>query len=292
MTGKSALVPVTAVLAFAALASFASFGAVADEGARGDAGATPAAAAMRFSLELGAEHFRWQEFDDQGIRLLSEHGLRYAADAALHNFTRVDTGPLFMVTLRGYGGSVDYDGQDTSRRFVGTRTVYGGYGAEAAGGYRIVRASAPLSFDLTAGLGMDRWERSIRGGINAAGLAVAGFVEDYTITYARLGVALGHAGALHGRLNVGFRLPLRNVEDVVIGGEDIELRPGKQGTAYAAYRLSLLPHASGEPFGAYLRFSYDSYRFARSPSRVAGSLAVWQPESDMDVLGIALGFSY
>lgn len=285
--GTPALVPAGLVLAV-----LIAFPAGAEEEVPDDA-LPEAPPGVRLALELSGEQFRWQEFDEQGTRLLSEHGLRYGVAASLHNFAREDTGVLFAVTLRGYVGTVDYDGQDTSRRFVGTRTSYGGYGLEAGGGYRLAGPSMPLAVDLTAGLGLDRWERDIRGGTNAAGFTVAGFVEDYTITYLRLGLGLAlAAGALPGHFGVGFRLPLITDEDVVVSGQTIELEPGRKGSTFFTYKVSLAPDRDGEPFGTYLRISYDSYRFTRSASRPVGSLAVWQPESDMDVLGVAFGFSY
>ncbi len=248
---------------------------------------------LRLALELGAEHFHWREFGDDGRRLLTEQGPRYGAAVSLHNLMRREEGVLFALTLRGTTGVVDYDGQDSGGRFVASETAYGGYRLEAMGGYRFEPATAVRFFDVAAAVGLDRWERDIRSSRNAAGAAVSGLVEDYRIVYARFGIGAAHAGGpMPGYLSAGVHLPLSTRERVTVAGTPVTLAPGRDPSLFLAYRLSLRPADDGAPFGTYLRISYDSYRFKRSPVRAAGDLSVWQPESDMDVFGIALGFSY
>lgn len=257
------------------------------------AGDLPTALTPRLAVELGVEAFRWQEFDDAGQRLLTEQGPRYSAALSLHNLARPQRGVLYALTLRGTAGTVDYDGQDNSGRFVATETSYGGYRLEAMGGYRFEPTMGARFFDLVAAIGFDYWERDIRSSRNAVGAPVSGLSEDYGVAYARLGIGIAHEGGpAPGHLGAGVHLPLSIRERVTVSGAPLRLEPGRGGALFLAYRVSLRADASGEPFGTYLRVSYDGYRLGRSPARAVGELAVWQPESDMDVFGLALGHSF
>lgn len=260
--------------------------------------ASPAAAdapgvadgSRRIALEFGGEAFRWQERDAAGRRLLGEHGLRWTLGASVDNFHRRAPGPLWDLGARGYLGRVEYDGQDTGRRFVATTTSYTGIAAELVGGWRL--SGAPVTVDLLGGVGVEHWRRDIRGASNAEGLRVAGFIEDYTITFGRVGLGLTHEAMPSGYLTVGYRIPFHTREDIVIDRESIELEPGRNPSVFVAWRIALRGAAEREASRRYLRVYYETWRFDRSPSVPVGNLSVWQPESDMDVLGVVFGLAY
>lgn len=248
---------------------------------------------MRVGLEFGLENFRWQEFNAQGGRLLSEHGIRYGAGGLLDNLGRESAGALAVFSGRSYGGRVEYDGQDTTGRFMATRTAYTGYGLEAGGGYRFMPRPDSPAFDLIAGVGLDRWERDIRSGVNALGARVSGFMETYTSIHARLGIGIFHRGGLApGYLSAGLRRPLHIDEDISLAGRALELAPERNASAFVSYRISLAPARDGRPFGRFLRIWYDSYRLGRSPVVTVGGLSVWQPDSHMDAVGVSFGASF
>lgn len=248
----------------------------------------------QLGIDIGIEHFRWQEYDDQGTRLLTEHGPRFVFSATLDNLSRQDSGVVLATRLSGYLATVDYDGQDTGRRFVGTETEYRGWDFRIDGGWRfadLVGGAAAL--DLFGGLGMEQWTRDIRGGVNALGLPVQGLVEDYTVRYFRFGLGLAHNHVPpQGYLTLGFRRPLSIDEDVALAGSPLLLHPGKRISSFVSYKVSLLPDALGRPFGMYLRLSYENYRFGRSDVATVGNLLVWQPRSHLDRYGFAIGYSF
>lgn len=252
------------------------------------------AAVEQLGLEVGIEHFRWQEYDDQGTRLLTEQGPRFVFSAGLDNLSRPDSGIVLAARLSGYLATVDYDGQDSGRRFVGTETDYNGWDFRIDGGWRfadLVGGAAAL--DLFGGFGMEQWTRDIRGGLNALGMPVQGLVEDYTVRYFRVGLGLAHNHVPpQGYLSFGFRRPLSIDEDVALTGALLRLHPRKRISMFASYKVSLLPDASGRPFGMYLRLYYENYRFGRSNVATVGNLLVWQPRSHLDRYGVAIGYSF
>lgn len=252
----------------------------------------PRSFADQLALEAGIEYYRWQEFDDQDNRLLTEHGPRFLLAAALDNHARPDSGIILATRLNAYIGSIDYDGQDTSQRFVGTTTDYHGWDYRIDGGYRFAGLlSGAAALDLFAGVGMEQWTRDIQSGVNSLGQPVQGLAEDYTITYARAGLGLGHAPT-RAYLSLGFRQPLSIEEDVVLSGVPFRLYPGKRASIFANYKISLRPDALGRPYGMYLNLYYESYRFGRSGSVTVGNLQVWQPRSNLDRFGVMLGYTY
>ena len=239
------------------------------------------------TLLLGAENFRWQEMDGNGNRLLTEQGPRYLAGAAVGNVVSRATGVLYEARIQGFTGDVDYDGQDSNGIFTSSDTNYRGWQAEIMGGYRISSPRSALSMDLHAVAGVEDWRRDIDGSINARGNPVGGFVEEYTAYYGRVGAGLlwPHRVAT-SYLQVGGRRPFRVEEDV--DAFNITLAPKEQWSAYAAYELRF-PAGRGT---ALMRLRYDSYRFNRSNSKNIGGSTVWQPESDMDIWGLSLGYVF
>lgn len=252
------------------------------------------ASAGKFAIELGVEYFRWQEYDDQDLRLLTEHGPRASIAAAVDNLARTDSGIILSSRLKGYIGAVDYDGQDSGRRFVATESDYHGWDFRLDGGYRFAElVGGAAGLDLFIGVGMEQWRRDIKGGINALGLPVQGLIEDYTLRYARIGLGLAYNQTpIQGYLTLGFRRPLSIDEDLVLGDTPLRLHPGKRISSFAAYKISLLPTAAGEPYGLYMKLFYENYRFTRSSAVNIGNLLVWQPRSHLDLFGVSFGYTF
>lgn len=247
----------------------------------------------RLSFEVGVESFRWRELDDDGRRLLTEQGPRFMVGAALGNFLHADSGPIFEMRLGSRLGEVDYDGQDNNGRFVGTVSDYSGWVGEVNGGYRFPEFVQGVSIDLFGGMGLDNWRREINGGVNSIGQSVAGFTEDYGVAYLRCGIGIAlHGASPGGYLQLGFRRPRSVSEEVRLQGRTINLSPGENAAAFLSYQVALgTPREEGAA-GGYLRFYYAGYRFGKSEIEQIGASQVWQPRSDGDTLGVALGFHF
>lgn len=258
--------------------------------------ASPASAAARdarWSLEAGAESFRWREIDDDGLRLLTEQGPRFVYGATLGNFLHADAGVIFEMRLGGLLGEVDYDGQDNNGRFVGTVTDYSGWGGEIGGGYRFPDLVQGVTIDVFGGLGLDDWRREINGGTNSLGQTVSGFTEEYDVDYFRYGIGiLLRDTSPGGYLQLGFRRPRSIGEQVRIQGQTVNLAPDEQASAFLSYRIALGSPRAASASGSFLRFYYTGYRFGKSQVEDIGSGLVWQPRSSLDTLGITLGYFY
>lgn len=245
----------------------------------------------RLAFEVGTENFRWQEFDDSGLRLLTEQGPRLLLHAAVDNRYRSKPGVLYSAQIGGFGGDVDYDGQDSNGVFVGTRTGYRGWNAELTGGYRSLPRDGDYGVDLIGSVGVDFWEREIEGNINANGQPVSGFIEEYTVGYGRVGVGLArwHTGGM-SYLQLGFKRPFSIDEDVEINNQDVTLAPGEEWSGFVSYRISFDDARGGG--SNYVTFYYDTYRLGKSPVKSAGAGTVWQPKSDLDRFGVKVGYAY
>ncbi len=244
--------------------------------------AGPVAAAPELAVEVGVENFRWQEFDDQGHRLLTEQGPRLVAGAGLGNTVGRTAGWLYEFQVQGYLGQVDYDGQDSSGIFTSSDTDYRGGRAEITTGLRRPGRKSPLAADLLLAVGAEYWKRDINDSRNANGAAVGGFTEEYTVYYGRLGAAISWPHR-HGESNfqAGGKRPFAIDEDVDVF--NVTLSPGEEWSAFAAYEYRL---ASSKGVSL-VRLYYDSFRFAKSDPKSVGLSTVWQPESDMDIWGIS-----
>lgn len=247
----------------------------------------------RWSLEAGMESFRWREFDDDGQRLLTEQGPRFAYGLTLGNFIHADAGIVFEMRLGGLLGEVDYDGQDNNGRFVGTVTDYAGWSGEVDGGYRFADLIQGVAVDVFGGLGLDDWRREINGGANSIGQSVSGFTEDYGVSYLRYGIGIAlRDDRPGGYLQVGFRQPLSISEQVQIRGQTVNLSPREEASAFLSYRILLGTPREASASTSYVKFYYAGYRLKKSEIVDVGPSQVWQPRSDVDTVGILLGYLY
>lgn len=239
------------------------------------------------TLWVGVENFRWQEFDNQGLRLLTEQGPRLSVGLALGNRLNKQHGWLYELQAQGYTGEVDYDGQDSNGIYTNSDSSYQGWRVELVTGYRKSSRDETLTGDLLLGVGATAWQRDIANSINANGQPVGGLVEDYLVYYGRAGIGVGwphHLGENY--LQIGAKRPFSIDEDVDVFG--VTLSPGKKWSAYASYEFRF-SHGTNT---ALVRFYYDSFRFGKSDRKIVGTIAVWQPESNLDTLGISLGYTF
>lgn len=252
------------------------------------AAAEPADSGPRFGIQLGVEELNWTEEDpNQASRqLLEENGPRLAANLSLDNFTRPAEGVVYALEVRGYYGEVDYDGETQAGVPLRTEVLYTGGLAEGRIGYRFPVIWGGYGLDILAGLGGEYWTRDIQDATDANGTQVAGYEEEYTVSYAKAGLALAELSGRrwYGRLEVGARYPL--TIDERIEAFNADLSPGSNISAYAAYEVSKRTDGGN---WAGLTIYYESYRFSESPVENTAGGPILQPESDMDVVGLRFG---
>ncbi len=241
-----------------------------------------------YTLSLGLEQFRWQEYDDSGQRLLTEQGPRGLV--RLDITARERPAWHIRARLKAYGGVIDYDGQDGNGTFVSSDTDYrGGSGELELGLHGRSAASGRLGLDLA--VGVEAWRRDISNSRNAVGAPVDGFREDYRLVSGRVGIAYAVArGAYRARLQAGLYRPFRVDEDIVLYGRSLQLHPRPRWSAYLAWRL--------EAGRRTLEIRYEGRRFAASDAiavinpTTSDSESVWQPRSQADLIELSLGYRF
>lgn len=241
------------------------------------------AMASEFEVAAGAEHFRWEEFDDSGRKMLSETGPRYFVGLKgindLNQDWEVDFGGRF------YSGSVDYDGETQSGIPVTTITDYNGVSFEL--GFTHTAAARTLSAGdawlLRMAMGQDIWRRALRDTALADGTPVAGYVERYVSSYLKFGGAFQRPGVL--MFGVGAKVPFYTREEIDLGYSTLVLNPEGRLSLFADMDIVLGPYWS-------IAIGYDSYRFAKSDPVRLGSYLYWQPESTQDTLSLALRYRF
>lgn len=248
-----------------------------------------------FTLNVGVESFRWEEFSG-GQRLLSETGPRLTAGIMLDHLLHGDLANPYSAEVRGYMGFIDYDGQTQAGVSARTDVDYFGVSGEVMGGVRLAGNSR---VDLLGGLGFDTWTRDIQDGVAANGSPAYGYREDYFILYGKLGPGFRFVnGATRSYLQFGIKYPFYTYEQVYLTtvgyDSDVELEPGRKISGYARWRMNR--GTEGEKSRLGVSIYYDSFRFSASGSKLVtggGSLySVHQPESRMDVLGARLEYYF
>jgi hypothetical protein len=261
-----------------------------------------AAPADNFSLQVGAESFRWREFD-AGQRLLEEKGARLRLGVGWNNFQRTDDGVLYGVDAALHLGRVTYDGQaclvaDPSQCWSSASdTTYSGVELAGLGGIRFARG-----FEFLGGVGLDMWLRDIRSTVDAAGHSVSSAREEYLIFNSKVGAGYFHRMPTWStHFQAGVKYPFYAYEYAFQNSfDDLTLSPKGRASGFATLRVDFAPQ-SRNPVG--LIFYYDSYRFAPSDieqqtingvAYVSGgnTYYAWQPESRQDVYGVQLAVQF
>ncbi len=241
-----------------------------------------------YTLALGLEQFRWQEYDGLGQRLLTEQGPRGVVRLDISTRER----PVWQLRarLKAYAGVVDYDGQDGQGTFVSSDTDYRGGSGEVELALH-GRSPARDRLDLELALGIEAWRRDISDSHNANGDPVAGFREDYRMGAGRLGIGYTVArGRYRSEWQAGLYRPFRVDEDIVLYGRSLRLHPRPRWSAYLAWRL--------EAGRNILELRYEGRRFAASdPIDVvnpvtANTETVWQPRSQADLIELNFGYRF
>jgi hypothetical protein len=245
------------------------------------------AAAEEFYVYGAVESFIWREFD-AGERAVKESGplfgigLAYSREFEDH-LTLTPKGEFFF-------GSVDYDGHACD--IFGTcqpatsKTTYFGLKLEGDIGRRF-RPTQSSFIEPFGGLGLRAWQRDIKNGTASDGSATAGYIEDWSTLYFRLGVRGGMDFSKSSKMfaEAGVKLPLYNENTAYVSniglGPDVTMHPGKQASFFAETGI-ILSRIKASVF-------YDGLRFPQSSSVSNGYYLFYQPKSTMDIYGVKVG---
>ena len=248
--------------------------------------------AIEIALFGGAHYFQWKEFL-RGKRIVKETGPRAVAGLTVGNAGHGKAGFLGEIEGALYGArNVDYDGQTQDGVSIDSDTDYlGGY-AEAELGYRVALPVQRQAIDLLGGIGFELWNRDISDTRDDTGRFVRGLEEDYRVIYGRLGVGLfSRWSRWRSHLRVGVKYPLD--ADVEVSDFNVTLDPNRDLSFFARLQVGW---SEGPISRLRLTLHYDSYRFGDSPTeegRFNGlPVLVFQPESDMDVVGAHLNYAF
>lgn len=225
-----------------------------------------------FSAAIGGEHFQWKE---SGSPSVSESGMRLALDASW--FSSRDPGWSAGLNVKWYDGSVDYDGANlfTGAPLSGT-TDYRGIAPEARIYYRT--GTNPLAF--MGAVGVDHWERKLTSLQK----------ETYNVVYVKFGAEYNAASRVGIMTSGGVKYPVSTHEDAHLPdigfSENPALRPGKSPSLYATLGYRFTPRWDVIAY-------YDSFRFKASHvENAGGGFFVFQPKSDMDVIGVKIQHNF
>jgi len=245
----------------------------------------PVLAAETSMFGLGVESFVWKEYDSDGSQLLKESGPRYVLTYQYKSERAESISYEFFADF--YFGDVDYDGQTQTAIPVTSTTQYTGLRAEVLVDYHFLEgASSSLAF--IGGLGGDGWSRDLKDTTTSSGAPVSGYTENYLMIYGKLGLSL-QFGSPEWRQNikVGARRPIYTEE--TIDEFFVTLNPKPTTTLFAGWdqRWTM---SQDTTMG--LSIYYEHTRFDPSDVELSAIGYVYQPESDMQVVGAKLLYSF
>lgn len=228
---------------------------------------SPATLATQMELGGGVEFFQWEEFADNGGKILSETGPRYFIE--LKGTNRVEKHWWQDFSCRLYSGTVNYDGETMTGIPITTNTDYNGIRAEAGFNYLTERRKSELTdgdWLIRFAVGVDSWRRGLQDTM-AGSTPVSGYSERYIVSYATVaGQYLGSGW----RAGLGVMAPYYVTEDVsIISGAN--LNPSGQLSPFANVEFFIESRWS-------IMLEYETYRFAKSDV-VNG---YFQPKSSRD----------
>lgn len=242
------------------------------------------AAAAQYGMYAKVENFTWEEFID-GNSLLKEDGPVFGI-GALCNWIIFQKNTL---RIKGeiFGGSVDYNGHSQSISGelspLQSETDYKGFKVEEDFGY-LLAISGKSYVEPFLGIGGKWWERSLNSGVDASGQSVRGYDEDWMSIYARFGVRahMIYTNQMIFHTELGVKLPFKNENEIKYFG--VTLEPGNKASFFAEAGIELT-HIKCSIF-------YDSMRFSKSDYVNLGEFVLNQPETEADIFGVTIGFSF
>lgn len=260
----------------------------------------PALAAPRFGgvaelyLYPYIQYFHWTE-ESASRKLLTESGPIYGIGTAVGlNLLQTDTAGSLFMKAKGelFGGVIDYDGetQPPSSLPVKTDVTYLGGKGEVNLGWSF--PAGRFAIQPFSGIGYRIWLRDLHDssttGPDGTPLQVSGYTESWETAYAKLGINLSRTLANNWRLFLegGVSYPFYNTNSVdIVGNGTATVRPAGRWSAFgeAGIRTGKVRTA----------IYYQGYRTDQSPAvRISQSIAILQPRSTEDVVGVSVGYCF
>lgn len=244
---------------------------------------SPMVYATQIELGGGVEWYQWEEFADNGDKLLSETGPRYFVEVKGTN--RVEPRWWQDLVCRLYSGTVGYDGETMKGTPITTDTDYSGLRAEIGFSYLSERRkSATTDGDwlIRFAVGIDSWRRGLQDSSTSGGAPVNGYSENYVVSYASVaGQYLGSGW----RGGIGVMAPYYVDEKVSFISGDT-LHPTGQLSPFVNVEFFVEKHWS-------VVLEYDTYRFAKSdPVRIDSTTVAHQPESTRDSYSVSARYHF
>jgi len=158
---------------------------------------TPAHAAnfftdLQLSGGLGAEHYRWKDYDSAGGTVARENGSRVAIGFTANNFFRPATGIIYGMEIGSTNGTGDYYGDawngvnvppaQVATTSADTRSWSSHVGVHGGLRYK----TGAFGFNALAGVFLENWERDIKDGISTTATPTYGHSESLQLSGARL----------------------------------------------------------------------------------------------------------
>ncbi len=230
-------------------------------------------------FSAGIESFRWEEFDNNGRKLLTETGIRYVATAV----GKKGLSPNWATDFGGrlYSGTVDYDGETWGGSPVSTDTVYNGYQLEVGLTHltTVHLSQANDEWQHRIALGVESWYRDLQNSALSNGTLVTGYEEHYTSSYTAISAT--YVRNMAWAFSLGMKLPLLTTEELMHDGLKVTLHPEGQLSMFAGLAVPINSQWN-------IDLSYDSYRFAKSDPQSG----VYQPESHQTTFGAAVSYRF
>lgn len=249
----------------------------------------PVAASAGEAHVYGAvSSFTWEEFEDNGSKLLKESGPLFGIGYGYR--TVVSEAMTLQPGAELFFGNVDYDGRTQSGVPVQSSVDYLGLRLKFELGGLVPLQNDDLagpSLEPFAGIGVLVWKRDINNATAANGTTAVGYREDWTTVHLRLGLRGRSAETDRMRIfgEAGLKLPVFNRNTARLSnaglGSDVTMRPGNELSFFAEGGLQ-----SGRVRASVF---YDGMRFSRSNDVVSGSFVYHQPRSTSDLIGVKLG---
>ena len=270
-------------------------------------GSAPAFAAPRYGgiselyLYPYVQYFHWEE-ENNGRRLLTESGPIFGVGTAVGlNLLQTDTNGSLVLKTKGelFGGVVDYDGQTQSPSSLPVKTDVTYFGGKGELNLGWSFPAGRFAIQPFSGIGYRVWLRDLHDSsttTNTSGqrnggsqvVQVQGYTETWESAYARLGLTLSHTFDNDWRmfLEGGASYPFYNTNSVdIIGNGTATIRPEGRWSAFGEMGIR-----TGKIRTALF---YQGYRTDQSPSvRVSQSIAILQPRSAEDVVGVSVGYCF